>query len=60
MTNHGDVLADILIFGGETYTESIVAHGPFVMNSEAEIAQAYRDFYAGKYGTISYAESLVA
>ena len=60
VTNHGDVLADILIFGGESYTESIVAHGPFVMNSESEIAQAYRDFYAGKYGTISYAESLVA
>ena len=45
---------DIILFGGEKYTEPIVAQGPFVMNSEAEIAQAYRDFHAGKYGEVSY------
>jgi hypothetical protein len=44
--------ADVLLFGGEPYTEPIVAEGPFVMNSRAEIAEAYRDFYAGKYGEI--------
>ena len=44
--------ADIILFGGETYTEPIVAEGPFVMNSKGEIADAYRDFYAGKYGEI--------
>jgi redox-sensitive bicupin YhaK (pirin superfamily) len=44
--------SDILLFGGEPYTEPIVAKGPFVMNSKAEIAEAYRDFYAGKYGEI--------
>lgn len=43
---------DVLLFGGEPYTEPIVAEGPFVMNSTAEIANAYRDFYAGKYGEI--------
>ncbi|PJR04081.1 pirin family protein [Avrilella dinanensis] len=43
---------DILLFGGEHYTEPIVAEGPFVMNSRSEIADAYRDFYAGKYGNI--------
>jgi redox-sensitive bicupin YhaK (pirin superfamily) len=43
---------DILLFGGEEYTESVVAEGPFVMNAQAEIATAYRDFYAGKYGEI--------
>jgi redox-sensitive bicupin YhaK (pirin superfamily) len=43
---------DILLFGGEEYTEPVVAEGPFVMNSQAEIATAYRDFYAGKYGEI--------
>ncbi|SEK80338.1 pirin family protein [Parapedobacter koreensis] len=43
---------DILLFGGEPYTEPIVAEGPFVMNSRSEIADAYRDFYAGKYGKI--------
>jgi redox-sensitive bicupin YhaK (pirin superfamily) len=43
---------DILLFGGEAYKEPVVAEGPFVMNSQAEIAAAYRDFYAGKYGVI--------
>jgi redox-sensitive bicupin YhaK (pirin superfamily) len=46
---------DILIFGGEEYTEPVLAEGPFVMNSQAEIANAYRDFYAGKYGKINLA-----
>ena len=46
---------DILLFGGEEYTEPIVAEGPFVMNYQAEIATAYRDFYAGKYGEIKLA-----
>jgi redox-sensitive bicupin YhaK (pirin superfamily) len=45
---------DIILFGGKPYTEPIVAQGPFVMNTQAEIAQAYRDFHLGKYGTISY------
>jgi redox-sensitive bicupin YhaK (pirin superfamily) len=44
---------DILLFGGEEYTEPVVAQGPFVMNSQAEIVIAYRDFHAGKYGEIS-------
>ena len=44
---------DIMLFGGEKYTEPIVAQGPFVMNSQLEIAQAYRDFQAGKYGKIN-------
>lgn len=45
--------SDIMLFGGEPYTEPIVAEGPFVMNSSSEIGEAYRDFYAGKYGQIN-------
>ncbi|MGS2762968.1 pirin family protein [Sinomicrobium sp. M5D2P9] len=45
---------DVMLFGGERYSEPIVAEGPFVMNSRSEIADAYRDFYAGKYGKIKY------
>lgn len=50
---------DVLLFGGESYTEPLVAEGPFVMNSSAEIADAYRDFYAGKYGEIKDRKSKV-
>ncbi|MDR7212408.1 pirin family protein [Flavobacterium piscis] len=45
---------DILLFGGEEYTEPIIAEGPFVMNSQEEIVQAYEDFYAGKYDKIDF------
>jgi redox-sensitive bicupin YhaK (pirin superfamily) len=51
--NKAQVAIDILLFGGEEYTESIVAEGPFVMNSQEEIVQAYQNFYAGKYGEIN-------
>jgi redox-sensitive bicupin YhaK (pirin superfamily) len=51
--------ADILLFGGEPYTEPIVAEGPFIMNSQAEIAEAYRDYFAGKYGEIHPQKSSV-
>jgi hypothetical protein len=45
---------DIIVFGGEKYKEPIVAHGPFVMNSQEEVAEAYKDFHNNKYGAISY------
>jgi redox-sensitive bicupin YhaK (pirin superfamily) len=44
---------DVILFGGEEYTEPIVSEGPFVMNSKQEIVQAYQDFYDGKYGQIN-------
>ena len=48
---------DIILFGGERYEEPIVAQGPFVMNSQNEIVQAYRDFHSGKYGEINYSQA---
>ena len=40
-----------ILFGhADPIGEPVVAHGPFVMNSEAEIAQAIRDYQAGKFG----------
>jgi len=56
INNTSKVAFDILLFGGEAYTEPIVAQGPFVMNSKLEIAEAYRDFLAGKYGEIIYSQ----
>ncbi|MBI0400756.1 pirin family protein [Cyclobacterium marinum] len=54
MENRSDTVLDILLFGGEKYTEPIVAQGPFVMNSEEEIALAYEEYTQGKYGEIQY------
>jgi redox-sensitive bicupin YhaK (pirin superfamily) len=54
--NRSQETADIILFGGETYTEPIVAAGPFVMNTEHEISEAYNDFYKGKYGKIKYTD----
>jgi redox-sensitive bicupin YhaK (pirin superfamily) len=46
-------VAHAFIFGGSEYREPIVAEGPFVMNSRAEIIQAYDDFFEGRYGSIT-------
>jgi len=54
ISNPGESAIDIILFGGEPYTEAIIAQGPFVMNTEHEISQAYNDFYEGKYGKIDY------
>ncbi|HEX8013680.1 MAG TPA: pirin-like C-terminal cupin domain-containing protein [Flavobacterium sp.] len=51
--NTTQIVIDILLFGGEEYREPVVAEGPFVMNSQEEIVQAYQDFYAGKYDKIN-------
>jgi quercetin 2,3-dioxygenase len=41
----------VVLFGhGDPIEEPMVSRGPFVMNSEAEIAQAIVDFSAGKMG----------
>ncbi|MDR7210978.1 pirin family protein [Flavobacterium piscis] len=52
--NTSQTAIELLFFGGEYYNEPIVATGPFVMNTQHEITQAYNDFYAGKYGKIIY------
>jgi quercetin 2,3-dioxygenase len=42
----------LIIFGhAKPFEEPVVAQGPFVMNTEEEIYQAYEDYQAGKFGT---------
>ncbi|MGE8468463.1 MAG: pirin family protein [Pseudomonas putida] len=42
--------ASVVLLSGEPIDEPIVGYGPFVMNSEAEIAEAFDDFHAGRFG----------
>jgi len=46
----GNVESVVLIMSGEPINEPIASYGPFVMNTEAEIKQAFEDFKSGKFG----------
>jgi len=42
----------LFIGSGEPLNEPIAAHGPFVMNNQTEILQAFRDYQMGKMGVL--------
>ena len=42
----------VFVMSGAPIDEPVVGYGPFVMNTPQEIQQAYRDYQAGKLGTI--------
>jgi redox-sensitive bicupin YhaK (pirin superfamily) len=51
-------VTDVFLFGGHEYSEPVMVGGPFVMNTRNEIAQAYGDFFAGKYGELNSDKAL--
>jgi redox-sensitive bicupin YhaK (pirin superfamily) len=45
---------DVLVIAGVSLGEPVVRYGPFVMNTEDEIAQAILDYNTGKMGKIDF------
>ena len=44
--------SEIIVLTGQPLGEPVARYGPFVMNTDAEIRQAYADFERGAFGAI--------
>ncbi len=49
---YADEPSVIMAYSGRPIRQPVAMGGPFVMNSQAEIEQAFRDFHSGKFGDI--------
>ena len=47
---NGDEVGELLLLQGKPIGEPVVQHGPFVMNTRQEIAQAFEDYRRTGFG----------
>ena len=47
---NGDEVSELLVLQGRPIGEPVVQYGPFVMNSQAEIAQTLADYRRTQFG----------
>lgn len=55
--NEGSTLAKVLLLEAEPILEPIMSHGPFVMTTNAEIEQAFKDYRETQFGGWPFSSS---
>ncbi len=51
-TGNGEEPSVVMAYSGQPIRQPVAMGGPFVMNNQAEVEEAFRDFHSGKFGDV--------